>query len=352
MARRAALALLAGLGAAAAGLLAADDRPTAPGGGVEAVAYGGWKNNLRLSNGTAELVITLDVGPRVICYKLAGGPNVMKEFPDQLGKSGESDWQIRGGHRLWVGPEDTTRTYAPDNGPVHHERLPGPGPAVRVWPAADTKYGVQKQIDVSLAPTGSVVTLVHRVINVGKDATELAPWALTVLAPGGTEIIPLPPKRPHPGSPKNARTPADFAPNQALALWPFFDFKDPRWSFGSKYITLRQDDQVANQRGEFGSTKLGVAHRAGWVGYHNNKTLFVKRFTYQEGQPYPDRSVNFETFTAAGMLEAETLGPLVRLVPGQATELTEVWELYGDVGDAGSEDVIDKNVLPRVFGGK
>ena len=66
---------------------------------MEKVEYQGWKNNLRLSNGDAELIVTLDVGPRVISYRLKDGKNVFKEFADQLGKSGESGWQIRGGHR-------------------------------------------------------------------------------------------------------------------------------------------------------------------------------------------------------------------------------------------------------------
>src|SRR6516225_11433579 len=35
---------------------------------VEKVEYKGWKNNLRLSNGEAELIVTLDVGPRIISY--------------------------------------------------------------------------------------------------------------------------------------------------------------------------------------------------------------------------------------------------------------------------------------------
>src|SRR4051794_26489045 len=88
--------------------------------GVKAdkVEYKGWKNNLRLSNGEAEVIVTLDVGPRVISYKLKDGKNVFKEYDEMLGKSGEAEWQIRGGHRLWIGPEDLTRTYAPDNGPV------------------------------------------------------------------------------------------------------------------------------------------------------------------------------------------------------------------------------------------
>src|SRR6266446_5134180 len=69
---------------------------------VEKVEYKGWKNNLRLSNGEAELILTLDVGPRVISYKLTNGKNVFVELADQLGKSGETEWIARGGHRLWV----------------------------------------------------------------------------------------------------------------------------------------------------------------------------------------------------------------------------------------------------------
>jgi len=76
---------------------------------VDNIPYGGWKNNLRVSNGDAELIATLDVGPRIISYRLMDGKNVFKEYPDQLGHSGESDWMIRGGHRLWAGPEDLTR---------------------------------------------------------------------------------------------------------------------------------------------------------------------------------------------------------------------------------------------------
>jgi hypothetical protein len=206
---------------------------------VEQVEYQGWAHNLRLHNGDAELIVTLDVGPRVISYRLDGGKNVFKNYEDQLGGTGEPEWMIRGGHRLWAAPEDTTRTYAPDNGPVTWQPI-GPG-TVRLTPRPEAAYGLQKEIDVRLEPSGSRATLVHRIRNVGPQPTDLAPWALTVMAPGGVEVIPLPPKRPHPGSPKNARSPAEFAPDQHYALWPYTDFRDPRWTFGSSAITLRQD---------------------------------------------------------------------------------------------------------------
>lgn len=306
---------------------------------VEKVEYQGWKNNLRLGNGEVELIVTLDVGPRILSYRLAGGKNVLKEYADQMGKSGEADWMIRGGHRLWYGPEDHIRTYALDNGPVQSTEV-GPG-VVRFTPAPDTAFGLQKEIEVQVPPSGTRVTLVHRITNIGQRATVLAPWSISVMAPGGVEIIPLPPKHPHPGSPKNARSAADFAPDQLMVIWPFLDFQDPRWRFGTRFITLRQDPAR-------GATKLGLAHKSGGVGYLNDGTLFVKKFDYQEGKPYPDNGVNFETFTNQDMLEIESLGPIIVLEPNATVEHTERWELFGNMGPLGDEAEIEKTIAPRL----
>lgn len=117
---------------------------------VEIVAYEGWKNNLRLSNGAAKLIVTLDVGPRIISYRLADGKNVFKEYTEQLGKAGEEEWQIRGGHRLGVAPEDPRRTFVPDNSPVTWKLLDERLGLVRIAGPADSKHGLQKQLDVQL----------------------------------------------------------------------------------------------------------------------------------------------------------------------------------------------------------
>jgi hypothetical protein len=306
---------------------------------LEKIAYRGWKNNLRIDNGDAELIVTLDVGPRIISYRLAGGQNVFKEYAGQLGHAGEPDWMIRGGHRQWTGPEDPTRTYALDNGPVKDREVDRG--LIRFTPAPETEYGLQKEIDVRLASSGSRVTVVHRYTNVGPGPVDLAPWSVSVMAPGGIEVIPLPDKRPHPGSYKNARSAADFAANQLMAVWPYLDFQDPRWRFGTRFITLRQDP-------ERGPTKLGLAHKLGSVGYLNAGTLFVKWFEYREAQIYPDDGVNFETFSNEDMLEIETLGPLISLDPGQSVEHTERWELFGGLGTAESEAEIEAKVGPRL----
>src|SRR5262249_16111423 len=152
-------------------------------------------------------------------------------------RSGESEWMIRGGHRLWTAPEDTTRTYALDNVPITYQKH---GDGIRLISPPDSQYGIRKEIDLVLTEARSQVRLVHRLPTVGGNATELARWALSVMAPGGMEIIPLPPGKPHPDSVKDAASPADFAPNQLWVLWPYTDLSDPRWKLGGQSIVLTQ----------------------------------------------------------------------------------------------------------------
>jgi hypothetical protein len=284
---------------------------------VEHITKWGWPNVLRLADQHVELLVTLDVGPRILSYRLHDGPNVLKVFADQVGTSGEPGWVGRGGHRLWTSPEDLTRTYAPDNGPVEVAPVAG-GAKVGTH---DTVHGVRKEMEITLLPVGGVRVL-HRITNTGPAPATLAAWGLTVLAPGGVEFLPLPPKRPHPGAPENASSADDYAPNQSLILWPFTDLADPRWGFGSRFITLRQDPAAS------GPTKIGMVNPEGWAAYQVGGCLFVKYLPYVEGATYPDRGCNFETFTNADMLEMETLSPLGTLRPGEAVEHVETWRLF------------------------
>src|SRR5689334_190684 len=80
-----------------------------------------------------------------------------KGYPDQIGKSGESTWQNRGGHRLWVAPEappDSPITYAADNFPVKIKLKAG---AIEATPPLESESGLQKQIVLKMAASGSGV---------------------------------------------------------------------------------------------------------------------------------------------------------------------------------------------------
>jgi hypothetical protein len=280
--------------------------------------HGGWENNLQLANDKVEALISLDVGPRILSYNPPGGDNVLKVFPEQLGTSGETEWKVRGGHRLWLAPEDEKMTYVPDNVPVKYDlREPN---AVQVENAPSQPWGIRKQMEVSLSPDSSELTIVHRAINEGSQPVEIATWGLTVMEPGGLAIIPLPPLGEHP---------RDLLPNRVMVVWPYADLSDPRWRFGWRYITLRQASKGA-------PTKLGLAHKEKWVGYLTRDALFIKTFDYVEGEKYPDLGCNFETFSNSDMLELESLSPLRILNTGEQVSHIERWYLFSGIPEPNS----------------
>ncbi|MEM6528316.1 MAG: hypothetical protein AAF653_08470, partial [Chloroflexota bacterium] len=86
------------------------------------VEYGGWANNHKLTNRHIELVITSDVGPRIIHLALPGGSNLFYNDPETVGRTSDDTWHLYGGHRFWHAPETMPRTYQPDNTPVEVTR--------------------------------------------------------------------------------------------------------------------------------------------------------------------------------------------------------------------------------------
>lgn len=78
----------------------------------ERFSHRGWNNAYRLSNGVVELVVTAEVGPRILFCGFRDGVNQLHEVAEDAGKAGGSEFRLYGTHRLWVSPE-AERTYYP-----------------------------------------------------------------------------------------------------------------------------------------------------------------------------------------------------------------------------------------------
>lgn len=276
------------------------------------MAYAGWPNCYRVSDGATELIVTSDVGPRVIRYGFVGGQNLFVEIQDQLGKSGEPWWVMRGGHRLWIAPEVKPDTYALDNGPVKATVVNG---SISLLQPVEPETGLQKEITVDYESSGDV-KITHRITNSGTEGRRLAPWALSQMARGGTGIATFPPRGGHS---------EQLLPTNPLVMWAYTNFADKRWWLANKYLLLRQDPEEQSPQ------KAGLFNVDTRAAYLLGSDLFVKRSQADPNATYPDFHCSLEIFANGDFLELETLGPLADLAPGAMVEHVERWSLHKNI---------------------
>jgi hypothetical protein len=292
------------------------------------VSYFGRNKNLRLENGHVELILATEFGPRIMRYARVGKRNVLGELsPDVQGNDTPfgDRWHIYGGHRLWYAPEGDPRSYYPDNTPV---RVEIEDTRVTLVQDIERHSQLEKAITVELAREGSRVSLVQTITNRGVFDVELAPWALTVMAKGGRAILPHPPYVPHPTA---------LAPARPLVMWPFTRMADPRWTWGDRFVFLRQDERRPDAQ------KIGAFDPEGFLAYELEDLLFVKAHEPSLGA-HADFGCNVEVFTNDAILELETLGPLTRIAPGESVKHREDWLLFDGVALPSTEPAIEQKL--------
>lgn len=295
----------------------------------EKINYEGWPNCIRLCNDQIELIVTTDIGPRIVKFGFISKQNFLYIVPGHSGTTGGDVWRIYGGHRLWLAPEAIPFSYNPDNDKV--EFIVNDY-SIKLIQPKESITGIVKEMEITLSKDKNEIKVLHRLTNKNLKEVELSAWPITMLAANGRAILPQEPYGEG----------DDFLlPSRSLALWQYTKINDPRWVWGEKYIQAKQDPSLTSEQ------KIGVTNKQGWTAYYLNDEVLIKKFAFDPSAIYPDYNCNNEIYINENYLEIETLGPLVKLKPGEKLEHTEHW-LLAKVTAGENEESIDTNILPLV----
>lgn len=277
---------------------------------------------IRIQNGSNEMLVTLDFGPRIISLKRSDGSNIMGEDVPTTMFVDSEQWKLIGGHRFWHGPEAFPRTYIPDNDAVGYEIYDDKV----VFTQCDEKMTkLKKTIEISAIDDHSF-KVIHRLKNNGIMDVRAALWAITVLRKGGVAIMPMNDKD------------TGFLPNRKISLWPYTNIRDSRFEISNRFIAIRQS--AAKDK-----LKIGIDSKKLCACYIEGSDIFIKRFDGFRNVEYIDGGCNLEIYTDDSILELETLSPLYEIKVGEERSHEEVWELI----KFEDEELINEKITDKDF---
>jgi hypothetical protein len=253
-----------------------------------------------LENEFLRLDYLTTTGPRIIGLHAKGVEgNLLAETPDVHWSTPHGEYYLRGGHRLWISPEDAA--YICPEGNV--EIIVEPG-KVTLRGEVDAAR-LEKEISFRLEQNR--VLLTHKVTWHGREPIELAPWSITQVRLGGMAILPL-------------STSGGLLPNRNIVLWQYSRVEDERFALCDDFILLH--GRASNE-----AFKIGNYNSHGWIACLWDNALFVKRFSVESARQYSDLGSNVEAYVRDTCLELENLGPLRQLQPNESATLEETWEV-------------------------
>lgn len=262
--------------------------------------------------GDYSVTVAEDFGPRVLGFRRDGGPEMLVRLGAESSlESPAGTVHFRGGHRMWVAPEEPRLSHVPDDEPceieVHdgHIRIRGPVDAA----------GFIKELEVW--ESGGSLVVDHRLHRSAPEPVKVAPWGITQLPPGGVALLPLVGES---GSPYQA--------DRSLVLWPYSSLADERLAFRERAVLIdaRGGPQI----------KLGAGPAPGRLGYLRDGWLFTKSVTPADGPAsYPDRGAVGQVYVNDSFCELETLGRLTVMAAGDVVEHRETWQAI-ECPDAGA----------------
>ncbi len=279
---------------------------------VRRLEYQGWPGAYQLSNGTVDLVFVPQIG-RIMRYGYSGEKNFLWENPALAGKTiapeGEQkEWVNYGGDKLWPAPQDRWG-WPPDpyldRGPHAVEVLEGR--RLRVTGTRSPRTGLRFIREISLARTGSEVTLRNTLVNTGSQAARWSVWEVAQVDAPDEACLPL-----H----RNGRFPEGF-----------LIFKNSPPVPETLRVTR---DRACLRRHPGRGGKIGGDSPEGWAAARAGGLRMTVSARYERGREYPDGGCAQEIWSNPDPLpymELELLSPLQDLAPGKRHAFTTRWRL-------------------------
>ncbi len=207
---------------------------------------------IKLDNGTLTVHALKNAGPRITGLQIDGGSNLFAELPDWV-RAG--DYILRGGQRVWHGPEDLMRSYQADTDSV---KMEWSGGTLSLIQPVEALTGIQKTMTVEKGERPNELVVDHILTNHNLWPVKYTVWPICQARSGGFAILPL------------SRENTGLLPNRRV-FWPYANLRSENLYLGNEFIFIKAAFSAGDR------TKIGWLNDRGWMGYSLDQPCSSKR---------------------------------------------------------------------------
>jgi len=281
---------------------------------------------MHISTDHAELIVLIEMGPRIISLKRRGGTERMFRNLVTNPDYAETGWRGMGGARPWASDgevcDEGIRAYAQDNGPCEVSTSDD-RQVVTVWGAIDPRFMIQRGFEIRKNNHwGFDVTSLLKNCSQGGMPLQGGMWAVAAVDFGET------------GS-----TTLGILTGKPDSNWQVGDYRII-WDWAGHHTQPEFiSDQLAIAKGLVCVTPKGFEGKLmansplGTIVVQNDDTSFFKVIQCDPrlNSLLPGRC-NTAVYTCGQFAESETMGPTTFVEAGNVLRHTERWALYEPVG--------------------
>ena len=283
---------------------------------VKEIHYHSFGKCVKISNGIIEVIVTIDLGPRIVAFGLVGEDNIFYEdakrayriTTETQADGNDTTFYYYGGHRLWLSKERSAKSVWPDNEPVVYSVL---SDSVRFSPPRQKSSAFQTGMEIVMSEGTADIMIVHTAKNCSQEAQNCGISAITMLAGDGLLILP-----------QNTEDDITFRPNRSVVLWPGTDIRDKRLHLGNRYLSIRQETGCSKL------LKIGSNNLLGWAAFVGAKYTFLERYVHNPQAVYPDFGSSCELCLQPDFSEIQSLSPIYRVEPGMGIKHVENLSIF------------------------
>lgn len=266
-----------------------------------------------INNGTVKVIVSVDVGPKIIFWGYTNGENMLYipydilEYDEPISQKIPPDiFFKRYGHEIMLAYEKNKPVVLSSGTTIYSILKEGV-----VFSCSNPKLGLSANLEIIIQDKSNSIMIVHSIENTNEKTQNFSICSSTFVTQDGTLLVP------------QNMDDLGNSPNRVLALWKKSNINDSRLYVANEYLRFNNTSTDKSS-----VLKLGINNRRAWSTYTKDGNTFLKHYLHNKKAKYLNFDSSFIIDSKKELLSLKVLSPIYNVQKNEIAKMAEYWSLF------------------------